>query len=319
MARIFRSFSTYVAVLAGFAGIAIILFAWNLPPFASTVQVTNDAYVRGKVTTLSPQLAGILAEVPVQDYQHVEQGTLIARLDDAIFRRKLEQAEAGLATQRAALNNFDEQRRAAEARVTAAEAGEASAQAAFETAEASWKRISPLAAKGFAPGSDLDVARRSRAEAEAALHQATAQRNVAEQELASTLNSRQSLEAAVANAQASVELARLDLEHTRILAPVSGRLGEVGGRTGQYVQPGTQLASIVPDERWIVANYKETQLAGMQPGQAVSFTVDALPGATFEGRLERFAPATGSEFAILKSDNATGNFTKIAQRVPVRN
>ena len=155
MPRIFRSFATYVAALIGIAGVLTILYAWNLPPFASSVQTTNDAYVRGRVTMMSPQLSGIVAEVPVQDFQHVTAGTLIARIDDGTYRQKLEQACANLSGQEAALSRFEQQRLSAEAKVTAAEAAQKSAEASFDTADANWNRIAPLAAKGFAPGLSL--------------------------------------------------------------------------------------------------------------------------------------------------------------------
>ena len=241
MPRIFRSFATYVAALIGIAGVLTILYAWNLPPFASSVQTTNDAYVRGRVTMMSPQLSGIVAEVPVQDFQHVTAGTLIARIDDGTYRQKLEQACANLSGQEAALSRFEQQRLSAEAKVTAAEAAQKSAEASFDTADANWNRIAPLAAKGFAPGSDLDLARKSRAEADAALNQARAQVEVARQDLASVITSRQSLEAAVDSAKAAVSLAELDMTHTRIVAPADGTLGEVGARVGQYAVSYTHL------------------------------------------------------------------------------
>lgn len=129
---------------------------------------------------------------------------------------------------------------------------------------------------------------------------------------------RRSLEANVESAKATVRLAEIDLANTSITAPRDGTLGEVTGRVGQYVSVGTQIGSVVPDQVWVVANFKETQLAGMTAGQKVTFTVDALGHETFTGRIERFAPATGSEFSVIKADNATGNFTKVAQRIPVR-
>ncbi|WP_156503112.1 HlyD family secretion protein, partial [Tistrella mobilis] len=158
----------------------------------------------------------------------------------------------------------------------------------------------------------------ARDQAVAALAQAEAAVEVAKQDLQSVIVGRGTLDAAVEAARAAVRLARIDLDNTRITAPVDGRMGEIGVRLGQYVTAGTQLAAIVPADRWIIANFKETQLSGMRPGQPVSFTVDALPGQSFRGRIERFSPATGSEFAVLKPDNATGNFTKVAQRLPVR-
>jgi multidrug resistance efflux pump len=150
------------------------------------------------------------------------------------------------------------------------------------------------------------------------LHQAQAAVEVSRQELASTLVNRQSLEAAVQGAQAAVRLAEIDLQNTRITAPQDGQLGEVGARIGQYVAAGTQLLTLVPDRIWVVANFKETQLPGMQVGQPVTFTVDALQHAQLRGRIERFSPAAGSEFSVIRTDNATGNFTKVVQRIPVR-
>jgi multidrug resistance efflux pump len=316
--RIFRSLGTYVALFVGAAGVLLALYAWRLPPFASSVERTNDAYVRGQVTTIAPQLAGIVAEVAVQDYETVEAGQLIARIDDRIFAQRVAQAKAGLAGQKAALANSQQQRRSSVAKIDANEAAVKSAESAFETAAANLARIQPLARQGYVPGSDLDVATRQNNQAAAALDQAKAQLEVSRQDLQTVIVNRQTLEAAVDNAEAAVKLAEIDLANTRILAPKAGQLGEVGVKLGQYVQAGTQLTSLVPDATWIVANFKETQLPGMQVGQPVRFRVDAFGGAEMAGHIERFAPATGSEFAVLRPDNATGNFTKVAQRVPVR-
>jgi len=318
MRKLFTSFSTYVAVIVGVAGVLAVLYAWRLPPFATSVQTTNDAYVRGQVTVIAPQLAGYVAEVAVQDYQSVEEGQLIAEIDDRIFREKVAQAKATLDAQRASLENSAQQRRAGEAKVAAAEAAVASAQSASDTAQTNFDRVQPLARQGYVPGSDFDIATRSRDQAAAALEQSKANAEVTRQDLQTVIVQRQSLEAAVEGAEAAVKLAEIDLANTRITAPKAGRLGEVGVRLGQYVQAGTQLTSLVPDAVWVVANFKETQLPGMAVGQPVSFTVDALRGQRMTGRIERFAPATGSEFAVLRPDNATGNFTKVAQRVPVR-
>ncbi len=138
------------------------------------------------------------------------------------------------------------------------------------------------------------------------------------QDLQSIIVNRDSLNADIANAEATVELARIDLQNTHIIAPRDGTLGEVGVRLGQYVTAGTQLVSVVPKSKWVMANFKETQLYGMKVGQPVTFTVDALRHAELTGRIEAFAPAAGSEFSVIKSDNATGNFTKITQRLSVR-
>ncbi|WP_105420816.1 HlyD family secretion protein [Neorhizobium sp. T25_27] len=318
MSKIFRFIATYVALAIGAAGIIVVLYAWNLPPFHGSVETTNDAYVRGQVTILSPQLAGYLTEVPVQDYQRVCRGDLIARIDDRIYAQKLEQAKAALATTQASLANSEQSRKSAEAKIQSAKAAVESAKAAFDAATTAYDRTQSLLEKNIATQSDAEKTRSAFNQAQAAVHQAEAAVLVAEQDLNTIVVSRKSLEANVESAKAAVKLAEIDLANTRIAAPQDGTLGEVAGRVGQYVSVGTQIGSIVPAQVWVVANFKETQLDGMAAGQKVTFTVDALGHERFAGRIERFAPATGSEFSVIKADNATGNFTKVAQRIPVR-
>jgi multidrug resistance efflux pump len=318
MTRILRSVSTYIALAIGLVGLGIILYAWRLPPFTSAVEVTENAYVRGQVTLIAPQLAGYVAEVPVQDFAAVKRGDLLLRIDDRIFTQKLEQARAGLAAQRAALANSDQSRAAAEARLRAAEANVASAEAALRTAEANWGRIEPLRERGVVSQTSTDQSQQALDQARAAITATNAAVDVARQDIQTAIVNRQSLVAAVEGAEAAVHLAEIDLSNTRITAPQDGRLGEVSARLGQYVSAGTQLMALVPDQVWVIANFKETQLAGMRTGQPVSFTVDALRHAVLTGKIERFSPAAGSEFSVIRPDNATGNFIKIAQRVPVR-
>lgn len=318
MTRILRSVSTYVALAIGLVGLGIILYAWRLPPFTSAVEVTENAYVRGQVTIIAPQLAGYVAEVPVQDFATVHRGDLLLRIDDRIFAQKLGQARAGLAAQRAALANSDQSRAAAEARLRAAEANVASAEAALRTAEANWGRIEPLRERGVVSQTSTDQSQQALDQARAAIAATNAAVDVARQDIQTAIVNRQSLVAAVEGAEAAVHLAEIDLSNTRITAPQDGRLGEVSARLGQYVAAGTQLMALVPDQVWVIANFKETQLAGMRAGQPVSFTVDALRHARLTGKIERFSPAAGSEFSVIRPDNATGNFIKIAQRVPVR-
>ncbi len=318
MFKLLRSTATLLAVVLGAGGVLLVLYTWRLPPFTSTVEVTDNAYVRGQITLVSPQLAGYVAEVAVQDFQEVKAGQILVKLDDRIYEQKLQQAKATLAGQQAALANSKQKRRSDEARIASSQAQVDSAKAALTAAEANWNRIEPLLERGITTQKEADQSRASLDQARAALNQAQAALEVSRQELASTLVTRQSLEAAVLGAEAAVHLAEIDLQNTRIMAPRDGQLGEVGARVGQYVSIGTQLMALVPDRVWVVANFKETQLAGMKAGQAVTFTVDALQHASLAGHIERFAPAAGSEFSVLKADNATGNFTKVAQRVPVR-
>ncbi len=318
MSRILRSVSTYVALAIGLVGLGIILYAWRLPPFASAIEMTENAYVRGQVTIIAPQLAGYVAEVPVQDFATVKKGDLLLRIDDRIFAQKLEQARAGLAAQRAALANSDQSRAAAEARLRAAVANVASAEATLRTAEANWGRIEPLRERGVVSQTSTDQSQQALDQARASITATNAAVDVARQDVQTAIVNRQSLVAAVEGAEAAVHLAEIDLSNTRIIAPQDGRLGEVQARLGQYVSAGTQLMALVPNQVWVIANFKETQLAGMRTGQPVSFTVDALRHARLTGTIERFSPAAGSEFSVIRPDNATGNFIKIAQRVPVR-
>ncbi|MBE9605183.1 HlyD family secretion protein [Acetobacteraceae bacterium H6797] len=307
-----------VIVCIGILGAGIVLWAWQLPPFDRGAETTDNAYVRGQVTTISPQLAGYVTEVAVQDFQVVKQGQLLVKIDDRIYEQRVRQAEAALATQKANLDNLEQTRRSAEARIPSAEAQVESAKTALATAEASEHRVEALLSRGISTQSAADQARSSVAQARSTLQQAETALAVAQQDLASITVNRRSLEAAVQNADAALRLAQIDLQNTRILAPRDGKLGEIGVRLGQYVAAGTQLAALVPDRVWVVANFKENQINGMYIGQPVSFTVDALNHARLTGRIEEFSPATGSEFSVIKADNATGNFTKVAQRLPVR-
>jgi multidrug resistance efflux pump len=318
MKSVFRTIATFVAVAIGICGVLVVLYVWNLPPFRGSVETTNDAYIRGQVTLLSPQLAGYLVQVPVQDYQRVKTGDLIVQIDDRIYKQKLEQAKATQATAEASLDNSEQSRKSAEAKIGSAKAATESANAAFNAAKTTFERTSALLKNNVSTQSEFEKDRAAFDQAQAAVHQAQAAELVAEQDLNTIIVSRRSLEATVESAKAAVELAEIDLQNTRVTAPKDGTLGEVTGRVGQYVSIGTQIGSLVPDNVWVVANFKETQLDGMSAGQKVTFTVDALGHQRFTGRIERFAPATGSEFSVIKSDNATGNFTKVAQRIPVR-
>ena len=318
MKKYIRNTATAFAVALGIAGVGVVAYAWQLPPFASDVQTTDNAYVRGYVTLISPQLAGYVTDVAVKDYETVKSGAVLVRLDDRIYRQKVEQANATLASQKASLANSEQQENAAKARIGASEAALASATYAKRRAEESWNRIEELSSKGIATQSDREQSRTTLDQAEAAVAQAQANLEVSRQDLQTIIVSRDSLRAAVAGAEAAVELARIDLSNTVITAPRDGVVGEVGVKLGQYVAAGTQLMAVVPHDTWIIANFKETQLAYIKPGQPVKVTVDAFKHATLTGHVERFSPATGSEFSVIRPDNATGNFTKVAQRVPVR-
>lgn len=318
MKTFLRSPKTLLAIAAGLIGILLVLYAWRLPPFRDAVEQTDNAYVRGRVTLISPRLSGYVTQVFVQDFQQVEAGRLLVQIDSRNYEQTLKQAQATLAVQQANLANSVQDYASAQAQIQAGEAQAAAARARLLEADANARRNEALLAGQLVSRRDVDQTRAGRAAAEATLQQAQASAEVARQQLKSVLVRRQSLEAAIKNAEAAVRQAQIDLENTRIVAPVDGTLGEIGVKRGQYVTAGTQLTTLVPKDKWIIANFKENQIHGMRVGQLATFRVDALPGMEFKGHIERFSPATGSEFSILKPDNATGNFTKVAQRLPVR-
>lgn len=309
---------TLIAVIAGLCGLLIVLYAWHLPPFQSTHPQTENAYIRGRVTTLSPQLSGYVAQVKVQDFAKVTAGQEIARLDDRQYRQKLAQAQATLEGARAALEIQQQSVHSAEAGLLSAQAALASVQAARDTAQSAWDRASALQSRGVTAQSSTDESQLALRQAEAAVTQAESGIAVAREEVNGAKVGLAAKQAQIASAEAAVELARIDLDNTVIRAPSDGRLGQVGVRQGQYVTAGTALVSHVGPEVWVIANFKETQLHGIRVGDRASFTVDAMQHRRFTARVEAFSPATASEFSLLSASNATGNFTKVSQRLPLR-
>jgi multidrug resistance efflux pump len=305
--------------LIALLGVTLILYAWKLPPFTGVIQHTDNAFVRGQVTIISPQVSGYVTAVNVQDYQVVKQGELLATVDDRIYRQQLEQALANLHSAEASLANSANTQASAQGTVAQRRASIASAEAALIQAQANATRARKLFEGGWVAQAQIDTTSASLRAAQAAVAEANALQGVAQTGVSSAVVSRGSLEAAVENARAQVQLAQINLDNTRILAPADGRLGEVAVRLGQSVVAGsTQLTSLVPNHIWVNANLKETQLKNIRIGQPVEMSVDSLGGAELRGHVERISPATGSEFSVIKPDNATGNYTKVAQRVPVR-
>nr|WP_245648653.1 HlyD family secretion protein [Sphingomonas sanxanigenens] len=310
--------TTLIIAAVVIAGILVILYAWALPPFSPRMQSTDNAYVRGRTTLIAPQVAGYVVDVPVQDFEPVKPGQVLAKIDDRIYAQKVEQARANLNAQIAALANSQQTRRAREATQVSQGAAVASARAQLLRAQADMRRVDELVGQGSVSLRERDQTLAALRAAEAAVHQAEAAREIARQDVVSVGVNRGALEAAVEGARAALHLAEIDLANTVIRAPADGELGEVGVRVGQYVTAGTQLMFVVPRQLWITANYKEAQTARMAPGQRATVRVDALGDAKLTGRITSLAPATGSEFAVLKPDNTTGNFVKVAQRISVR-
>ncbi|WP_332771885.1 HlyD family secretion protein [Pseudomonas sp. ESBL1] len=313
-----RLLSSLSFACVALAGILLVLYAWRLPPFSSAIESTENALVRGQVTIIGPQLPGYIVEVPVHDFQFVKRGDLLVRLDDRIYTQRLAQAIAQLQQQQAALANNLQQRKSAEAAIIQREAAILDATAQADKAQADLRRNQALVSDSSVSRRELDLSRATHAGAVANLEQAKAALEIARQDKETVVVNRAALEAAVANAKASVELARIDLDNTRVTAPRDGQLGQIGTRLGAYVNSGAQLMALVPDTLWVIANMKETQMAHVRIGQPATFTVDALDHLELRGQVQQISPATGSEFALLQADNATGNFVKIAQRIPVR-
>ncbi|MEX0294512.1 HlyD family secretion protein [Pseudomonas putida] len=313
-----RILSSIMFACVALAGILLVLYAWRLPPFGSAIESTENAMVRGQVTIIGPQLSGYVVDVPVHDFQFVKAGDLLVQLDDRIYKQRLAQAIAQLQQEQAALANNLQQRNSAEATIAQRQAAIGDAKAQADKARADLGRNQALVSDGSVSRRDLDVTRASQAAAVATLAQAKAALAIARQDRETVIVNRAALEASVENAKAAVELARIDLDNTRVTAPRDGQLGQIGTRLGAYVNSGAQLMALVPDTVWVIANMKETQMANVRIGQPVTFTVDALNHLKLRGHVQQISPATGSEFALLQADNATGNFVKIAQRIPVR-
>jgi len=280
---------------------------------------TDDAYVKADTTTIAPKVAGYIGAVLVGDNEPVKAGQVLARIDDRDFKVAVEQAEAGVAAAQAAIANKQAALVAQESTIEAARASVVADQANATFADQDNKRYADLAKTGFGTVQNAQQAssrqlatRAAVARDQAALTNATRQLDVLKAELGQA-------QANLLTAKAALDQARLNLSYTAIVAPVDGQVGARTLRVGQYVQAGTQLMSVVPVEAaYIVANYKETQLTDVRPGQPVEIEVDTFPGQIFRGRVDSLAPASGQEFALLPPDNATGNFTKVVQRIPVK-
>jgi membrane fusion protein, multidrug efflux system len=303
------------AVLMG----AALCFAWYWVAIGRYIASTDDAYVGGEVTTLSFKVAGLIETVAVDDNQSVKAGDLLLKLDDRDYRAQLARTEANIAARRAATANVDATRR-----MRASVLDQARADLAFATAErvrATYDidRYRTLSNDRFASrqrfgqaDADDEKARAGERKAQAALEAAERQLDIVDAE-------REQADADLKEAVADRELARLNLGYTEIRSPIDGVVGNRSARAGAYATVGAQVLAIVPAHGlWVDANFKESQLAGMRKGQPAEIIADAVPGVTFHGRVASLAPATGAQFSVIPPENATGNFTKIVQRVPVR-
>jgi membrane fusion protein, multidrug efflux system len=294
-------------------------FGWQYWTVGRFEVSTDDAYVQADNTTIAPKVAGYLAAVLVGDNEPVKAGQTLARIDDRDYRVALEQAEADVASAKAVISTRQASLDAQQSVIDAARATIDVDHANLTFADQDDKRYSSLAVSGYG-----SVQNAQQAASRSGSSRAAVQRDQAALETA--IRQVDILKAEVAEAQATLahdealqHQAELNLSYATIVSPVDGVVGARTLRVGQYVQAGTQLMAVVPvSAAYIIANYKETQLADVQPGQPVEVEVDTFPGRAFRGRVDSIAPASGQEFALLPPDNATGNFTKVVQRIPVK-
>jgi membrane fusion protein, multidrug efflux system len=289
---------------------------WNVLRFR---QSTDDAYVQSDVTVISPKIEGYIKKVRVADNQNVVEGAVLFVIDDRDFKAKVAQAEASVATAEATIATYESRRQLQQAMIDQAAAVVKSAEADLSRAQQDYKRYGALMTSDFASRQRLEQAEAEARKAEAAFAKSRAAFAAEQNQLAVLQAQQREEEAKLLHARANLRLATNDLDNTVIRAPISGVAGNRAGQVGQYVKPGTQLLSLVPlTGVYVTANFKETQLTRMRPGQLAEVSVDAYPDHPLEGRIESFAPASGAQFSLLPPDNATGNFTKVVQRVPVR-
>jgi len=310
--RVFVILGVLVVAGLGFGG----RMYWRSQNFVET----ENAYVAGHVHPISSRIAGVVTKVLVDDNEVVREGQLIAELDPADQRVKLEQIQAQIASAELQVAQSDAQTAQARASASAAQAQVMQSEALALRAQQDAQRYSELYNKQMkaVAKSELDAAMAARASAQADVAARKDAALAAQAQVGAARSAREVLKAQIKVLQAQAKDAQLQLAYNRIVAPVGGRLGKRNFEVGARVQPGQQLAAIVEDKVWITANFKETQLAGLKPGQDVDVTIDALPGEHLKAKLDSFSPASGNQFALLPADNATGNFTKIVQRVPVK-
>ena len=307
-----------VLIAAG-AIVALLTTQWDRWVGAATRQVTDDAYIRGDVTPLSAQVDGYVRHVAVDDFQRVEKGDLLVEIDDADYKAQVAQAEAALLGAEAAIANIKSRKAMQKAQVAEAEAAITATSADVDRTKDEAERQRELLATTFGTAQKVEQAIAAEKRSAATLVRDQAALDAERHELAVLDTEESQLRADYKAKAAALELARINLGYTRITAPVAGEVSERGVRDGQYVHAGTQVISVVPlDNVWAIANYKETQLTHVAVGQAAEIRVDTFPGVVVEAQVDSIAPASGSQFSLLPPDNATGNFTKVVQRIPVK-
>ncbi len=294
-------------------------YGWNWYSNGRFLEETDNATVRSDVVTVAPKVPGYVAQLPVTDNQRVSRGDVLMVIDTADYRASVAKADAALQASRASVTVVDRQMALARSQVHEAEAALESAQADLTRTSEDLARYETLNKRQFASTQTYQAAQADHRKAEAAVRQAKAAVETSMGQLDLLAAERAQAEATVAQSEAALEEARIALDNTRVIAATDGVIGNLGVEAGQYIAAGRQAMSLVPvDEVYVVANFKETQLEHMTAGQAVDIHVDAYPDRTFAGVVDSVSPGSGAVFSLLPPDNATGNYTKIVQRVPVK-
>jgi membrane fusion protein (multidrug efflux system) len=285
---------------------------------AAHFQSTDDAFIAARQIAIAPKISGYLTAVPVTDNQHVAAGEVIARIDDRDYRTALDQANAQVASGEAGIQNINAQIVVQQAQIDADQAQVTQAQASLTFAEQQASRYKDLARSGAGSVQDAQQYGSQRLQQTAALTAAQAQLKVAQRQVKALNAQRESAVATLAQALAQREQAQLNLSYTTVRAAQPGRVVNLTAGVGQFAQPGTNLTMFVPDTTWVTANFKETQLDAMRPGEAVTMRIDAYPEREIRGHVASVQPGSGTAFSLLPAENATGNYVKIVQRVPVK-
>lgn len=304
-------------IVLGILGFSVLAYFW----FTTWrfQESTNNAYVQAETTPVSARVAGYVVSLEVQDNQSVVEGQVLARIDDREYRGRVEAKRAAIAQIEAEAQAHIERVALQAHAIEEAGAEVAIARAERDRATAELARAGELKRSGNTSKQRYDLMAADSAKADGALSRALAREAASRTELSMLEAEGKRIEAQRTSAQAELALLEIDLEDTIIRAPLAGVVGNRAVRVGQLVEPGRFLLAVVPLDRvWVVANFKETQLKRMTPGQPVTIAVDTFPGATVRGRVESLSPASGAEFSLIPPQNATGNFNKIVQRIPVR-
>ena len=313
-------FTVSIGILA-IATALVVLFSsrWDAWVGARSDQTTDDAYVKGDLTPLSAKIDGYVHKVPINDFQNVKAGQLLVEIEDDDYKARLDQAQADVIAAEAAIANVKSRKAHQRSVIVDAESTITATQADVERTRLEDIRQRDLLASTYGTRQRLEQATADEKRFLATLARDRAELEAQRLQLGVLDTEELQLRAELKAKQALLDLSRITLGYTRIAAPVDGWVGERGVREGQYVRPGVQVIAVVPlDTVWVVADYKETQLTRVAVGQPASITVDTFPGVVVTGHVDSISPASGSQFSLLPPDNATGNFTKVVQRIPVK-